>query len=520
MIVAAVSWLRPRTAPGGDNPLEHATFSPLTNWEGAEEGAEISPDGRFVAFLSDRDGEYDIWLSQIGTGQFENLTKTLPPLAAMGFIVRKLGFTADGSQLWFNPADNRPLVQMPLATPTPRPILREGANTPAWSPSGGNIVYVYKAGGDDPVYLADGTGADPQVIVRPDGLKTMNPVWSPDGQWIYFTRGPEPLQDEMTMDVWRVRPSGESLERLSTQSMAANFLAPLDARTLLYVGRAPDLSGPWLWAFDVERRTSRRVTQGIEQYTSVSSSRDGRRVVATVTNPSAGLWQVPVRTDRPADEREVQAYTLRVPTGLARAPRFGSSALFYLSARGTRDGLWKVQDGQGIEVWSGVDGALSEPCAVSPDGTRIAVIVRREGKRRLMIMSADGTGAQTLAPALEIEGAPGQGAVDWSPDGTRIVAGGRDANGAALFVIAVDSGVATRIRDGPWGNPVWSPRDDLIIYAGRSLIGQVTLLGIRPDGTAVELPPVQARPGGYRFLPDRASSSWRASHHSTSRCSI
>jgi len=30
----------------------------------------------------------------------------------------------------------------------------------------------------------------------------------------------------------------------------------------------------------------------------------------------------------------------------------------------------------------------------------------------------------------------------------------------------------------------------------------VTLLGVRPDGTAVDLPQVLARPGGYRFLPD------------------
>ena len=33
-----------------------------------------------------------------------------------------------------------------------------------------------------------------------------------------------------------------------------NFLAPLDTRTLLYVARAEDRSGPWLWALDVERK--------------------------------------------------------------------------------------------------------------------------------------------------------------------------------------------------------------------------------------------------------------------------
>ena len=51
-------------------------------------------------------------------------------------------------------------------------------------------------------------------------------------------------------------------------------------------------------------------------------------------------------------------------------------------------------------------------------------------------------------------------------------------------------------------NPVWSPDGNLIVYAGRSVVGQVALLGVRPDGTPVELPHVRVRPGGYRFLPN------------------
>ena len=80
--------------------------------------------------------------------------------------------------------------------------------------------------------------------------------------------------------------------------------------------------------------------------------------------------------------------------------------------------------------------------------------------------------------------------------------GGRDEKGPALFVIPIDTGVPVRIVDGKWVNPVWSPRGDLIVYAGRSLIGQVELRGARPDGTPVELPRLLVRPGGYRFVPD------------------
>jgi Tol biopolymer transport system component len=49
---------------------------------------------------------------------------------------------------------------------------------------------------------------------------------------------------------------------------------------------------------------------------------------------------------------------------------------------------------------------------------------------------------------------------------------------------------------------VWSPDGNLIVYAGQSIVGQVALRGVRPDGSPVGLPSVLTRPGGYRFLPD------------------
>jgi Tol biopolymer transport system component len=489
-------WRRVMTT---ENPLARATFTPFTNWEGNEEGAEISPNGELVAFLSDRDGEFDLWVSQVGTGIFQNLTRDLPALAPSGFIVRKLGFSADSALIWFNPGDGKPPSIIPWTGGPSRAFLPPGTNTPAWSPDGTSLVYVDKANRDDPIYVADSSGADKRQILPKGPLKNMNPVWSPDSQWIYFGRGVEP-QDETEIDVWRLRPSGGPAERVTAQHLAINFLAPVDLRRMLYVARAEDRSGPWLWSLDVERGVSTRVPSGVDQYMSISASRDGRRIVATVANPSSRLWAVPI-LDRVAEERDTQPFPLPVPTGFAFAPRFGGESLFYLSDRGTGDGLWKVQDGKPSQVRRRVDGALSEPPAVSRDG-RLAVVLRKEGRRRLSVMSGDGTNAQTLAASIDIAGAAGQAAADWSPDGTRIVTGGTDEKGPALFVIRVDTGGPVGRVDGEWFNPAWSPRGDLIVYAGRSVIGQVELRGMRPDGTPVEMPHVLTRPGGYRFLPD------------------
>jgi Tol biopolymer transport system component len=496
LVVLVGAWESRRPVAALENPLANAQFTRLTDWEGTEAGAEISPDGKFVAFLADHAGQFDIWLSQVGTGQFYNLTADIPALQASGQTFRKFGFSGDGAKIWFSPDTGPSMAQMimPLMGGTPQAFLDKGATAPAWSPDGTRIAY-FKNDDSDPVFVADGTGADARQILLQKGLHSHNPVWSPDNQWIYLARGLEPTD---AMDVWRVRPSGESAEPLTEGRTAVNFLAPLDARTLLYVARAEDWSGPWLWALDVERKTSRRLSPGLGQFTSVSSSRDGRRVVATVANPTASLWRVPL-LDRQAEDRDVQPYPL--PTTRALAPRFAGTSFFYLTASGTGDGLWRVQNGQASEVSKGA-GAVYEPPAVSRDGNRVALIARREGKRHLVIVSADGRSSRTLAASLDIEGAAGQSTADWSPDGTSIVAGGRDARGPGLFIIPVDGGVPLRIVTGRAVNPLWSPDGALIVYAGKFFTGQVQLFGVRPDGTPVDLPPVRARPGGYRFLPD------------------
>ncbi len=361
-----------------ESPLADAQFSPFTDWEGTEAGAEISPDGKFVAFKADRGGRVDLWVKQVGTGSFLNLTHDVPPLSfpAPG-IVRTFGFSGDGSEIWFAEGgdSSAPKWRIPLTGGAPHPFMGQGTAAPSWSPDDTRLAYFTNTNGD-PISIADRSSADarPLIVDKPGffagNMHNHNPVWSEDSRWIYFAHGPQPTEE---MNVWRVRPSGGTPEQLTALRAAANNVAPINARTLLYVARAEDGSGPWLWWLDVETKVARRAISGLEHYSSVSASRDGRRVVTTRSSPTASLWRVPL-LNREAEDRDVQPYVL--PSGRALSPRFGGPSLFYLSGQGAGDGLWRVQDGNSSEIWKAANESLSEPPAVSPDGKRVAIIVR------------------------------------------------------------------------------------------------------------------------------------------------
>lgn len=493
LLVGTAVWemVRPAAAPA--NPLEKAHFARVTDFESVE--AAVSPDGRFVAFVSDHDGPFDVWLTQVGTGRPTNLTQgKAGPLPGP---LRSVGFSGNGSEIWLGGGDvGMRLRLMPLTGGTLRNFLGEEAVNLAWSPDGERVVY-HTFGSGDPIFVADRDGANARRIFGDQpGVHNHFPTWSPDGRWIYFVHGTPATKE---MDLWRIDPSGRNPERLTQRNTDVAYPTPVGNRTVFYVARDGDGSGPWLWAFDLKRKDSRRASFGLEEYTSVEASADGRKLVATISNPVAGLWSVPI-LNRLAEEQDVKPFT--VPTVRALAPRFGGASLFYLSSLGTGDGLWHLRDGQVTEVWKGADSALLETPAVSRDGGRVAIVLRRSGKRQLHVLSADGAQLQPIAEGIDV-----QGTSCWSPDGKWIVTGGSGANGPGLFKIPLDGGPAVRVVAGPALNPVWSPDGSLIVYAGTNVRTFAPLLAVHPDGTSVELPKISVRRLGerVRFLPDGKS---------------
>jgi serine/threonine protein kinase len=502
LVAAGAGWLLLRPSPASSpwqNPLTNASFTRYTDFEGSELDAAISPDGRFLLFLSNRSGPFDVWLSQVGSGEFVNVSKQKIP-ALLNDEIRNTGFSPHG-EIWlrtdrtdaFGKRVSTGSATVPIIGGDLRPLLDRGLN-PIWSPDGTALLYHEPAPGD-PIFVADATGRNPrQIYAAAPGIHSHYLVWSPDARFIYFAGGIPPEE----MDLWRVPAAGGTAERLTSHNASVAYPTFLDGRTLLYRTTAEDGSGPWLFAFDVESRISRRVSVGVEQYLSIAASADGRRLVATVSNPAAGLWTVPIASGV-VDERS--ARRVAVPAVTARFPRSGPDYILYLSSREGGRGLWRFRGGVATEIWRPERGVLLVPPAVSPDGLRLALTVRVEGRNRLYVMGVDGANVRPLAERLDIRDSP-----TWAPDGSWIAVAVADG----LVKLPVDSdggdgnGAPVRLVEGLIRLPVWSRDGRFLLYSEALQGAGYTVKAVSPTGEPIPTPPLWVRRGGdrYRLLPD------------------
>ena len=492
LVAGLVAWIvANRSGLTVRNPLSNAQFTRLTNFEGVKSNPAISPDGKFAAFISNRSGTFDIWLIQSNGNGLANLTQGR--IGDARAPLRAVGFSGDGLEVWSGGTEGKRLMLWPLMGGPPRNFPDEAAAEVTWSPDGTRLVYHrFQAG--DPTFVADPSGANQRLLVQSvPGLHNHYQAWSKDGRWIYFVRG-RPATREM--DLWRVSPDGGKLEQLTHLNTDIAYPTPINERTVLFVAHNQDGAGPWLWAFDGKTRTSDRVSSGLEQYTALAATADGRRLAASVVNAQVNLWSIPI-TSHLVEEQDVQPFQL--PTMRSHAPRFGGGSLYYLSSRDGADGLWSYRDGTALEIWKGSGGALQSPVAISADGRSVAFVQRRAEKQQLHIMTADGTQLRPLSGDVDVRGTP-----SWSPEGKWIVVAGSDRDGQGLFKLPVDGGSPVRIATGPFLDPVWSPRGDLIVYCGPQVFTLTPLLAIHPDGTPAKMPDIKVQREGERarFLPD------------------
>ena len=491
LAIAAIRWVQD-TERFWRNPIADARFQTLTDFDGTEQAAAVSRDGKFVAFLSSRDGRPDVWVTQPGSGQFHNLTRG-SVLELVNPSVRVLGFSPDGSLVTFwvrkPPAQSGQIGiwAVPTLGGQSRPYL-EGAAEFDWSHDGSGLTYHTAASGD-PLFVSDGT-THPHgpIFTAPAGLHSHFPLWAPDNRFIYVVYGVLPDK----MDIWRIKPAGGTPERITSHNGRVSHPVFLNGRTLMYLASDPDGSGPWLYSIDVERRIPHRLTLGPDRYTSLAATADGKRLVVTRASPKSTLWRMRIG-DSSAELLPPSRIALTPATTFS--PRLGPDYLIYVSSAGTTESIWKRANGADTELWSGDGAQIIGSPAISADGGHIAFSVRQRSQTLLYVMQADGTNARVVADSLDFRGSPA-----WTPDGRSITSAANDHGVPHLFQVPMDGGSPTVFLRDYSLDPAWQPSGRFVVYSGPDIGTTFSVKAVAANGLAQSLPRLTTLTRGARHL--------------------
>ena len=156
--------------------LRAVTFS------GRDREPTVSPDGRFLAFVSDRDGRSRIWLQRIDAGTETVLTDG-PDESPR--------FSPDGSQVLFTHSHDgmSALHRVGIVGGEAHDVV-DDATSGDWSPDGRRVVFVRWTGATAParpVLMVAGIDGSGVRALAPLENRAHRPRWSPDGKLIAVT---------------------------------------------------------------------------------------------------------------------------------------------------------------------------------------------------------------------------------------------------------------------------------------------------------------------------------------------
>jgi Tol biopolymer transport system component len=416
----------------------HGTEALQTPWKvtrltadpGLSGFAALSPDGKLVAYASDRslDGELDLYIKQVVGGQPIRLTTD-----GMGNTMPD--FSPDGSKIVFrSDREGGGIFEIPAFGGDARLLARDGWN-PKCSPDGSQVAYwVGDAGvaaaipGTGTVWVVPVAGGPPQQVGR-NFTAARYPIWSPDGKHLLMVGYTSAkAYDESAIEWWLVPTNGGSAVRTGAHqafvhgglralepSSAPDFPIPAgwSASTDMILFSAVSGSTSNLWGLGIAPRTGRtngtlrRLTTGVGNDINASCASSGA-LAFTNAQDRTDVWVMPFDLNRgkanAALERITQGPAHRGYASLSNNGRY----VAFSSDQSGQENIWIRDLVTGKE--SSVDSSsfLQLYPVVNAAGTRVAFSVF-EGNKRVVYASAPGGGPEKLCEGC-------LRATDWSRD--------------------------------------------------------------------------------------------------------
>jgi serine/threonine protein kinase/Tol biopolymer transport system component len=415
---------------GHTGPERQLTLKRVTSDSGFTTEPAVSPDGKLLAYASDRSGEggLDIWVQQVDGGQPLRITKH----PADDY---EPSFSPDSSKIVFrSERDGGGLYVVPALGGDERLLTRQG-HWPRFSPDGSRIAYVAPVAGLGswgPVFVMDANGGAPRKVA-PQLASASAPLWSPDGKRLLVAAGSF-LTTVDSNDWWLIDVSNTQSQ--ATPPIRMDAFAAFKSYSLFlgeYVttlGAADPQASDWvgnrivfsatrgdsrnMWEVDVSPKTSRiagpprRLTAGTDIESSGSFS--GQRLIFSVETSNVSIWQTPLKAADGTALSDPRPLTQDLASHQLLSVADDGRRIAFVSNRLGTANVWLK------EVDSATDRALTTTSRedfpiISRDGSRVLYfsVPDDHSAGSVSAISVDGGAPEKICDAC---GAP----TDWSQD--------------------------------------------------------------------------------------------------------
>jgi Tol biopolymer transport system component/DNA-binding winged helix-turn-helix (wHTH) protein len=450
----SVPWMVHKSPPHAQRALTRLTFD-----DGLQFGATWSPDGRYIAYSSDRGGKLNIWVKQVSGGDPIQITKGegnnwQPDWSPDG---RYIAYRSEGGEggLFVIPALGGAGLEQRISF---------FGYHPRWSPDSSKILFQTHftwLDANDKFYVAQVDGGEPREILAQNmaerDLWPASAMWHPDGKRVTVWVDRTGRYSERSPAFWTIPIGGgpaiksdiapaieEQLREVAVTGVMGEwpvdftFAWAPDGKAIYFERAYRGTRNIWKLVMDPEtlRATAiERLTTGAGPDTEVAVSRDGTRLAFTAKSEHVRTWLFPFDLSR--SRLSGQGEPVTSSGGRAVVPtlsRDGKKLAFCVERAGSWE-LWQKSLTDGHEAPIISDEYVRDSAQWSPDGEHLAYQREKPDEHQLMMWSAD---TRIEEPLASMSATGWQLVSDWSPDGKALlVSQGTDTHLFEVWLVPI-----------------------------------------------------------------------------------
>jgi serine/threonine protein kinase len=406
----------------------------LTIEAGSASYPTISADGKLIAFASDRSGNFDIYVQQIGGKNPIRVTDS-------PFDEIEPSFTPDATQIvFYSKQDGGGIYVVPTFGGDPRRLVTNGYR-PRVSPDGSLVAYWIARqppvfSDHDQVAVIPISGGSSRVI-QPE-FQAGKPIWSPDGKHLLFQARPGPSKE---LDWW-VAPvqGGPAVQTGAYAIFSAAGARPVSPEfwhgNRIY-GSVRSGDSTNLWSIALSPKTHQaegvaaRLTDSTQPERYFSISQNGTLVFAS-TLSNSDIYSLPLDAERGKVTGPLRRLTQELSEETYPTASADGAKMTYQSDRSGKFEVWVREMATGKEnALATLSPSYTTTSVISPDGSQVAYTVIRDNSKLYVMSTSGGT------PRLLCERAQ---ALSWSPDGGSLIVDSFETGNGSLVRLDLSTG--------------------------------------------------------------------------------